>query len=100
MLEKDEAVDISLTDALTPSGLGGSCVVPLIRHGFVDSIVGIGANLYHDTHFAIVHKLHQGSPNFDDPELRKQGVIRIYDIVLDCKVLLETDFFQNSGVGT
>jgi deoxyhypusine synthase len=94
MLEKDVTVGMSLTGALTPAGLGGSCVVPLIRNGFVDWIVSTGANLYHDTHSAIGFKLHQGSSNFEDAELRRQGVIHIYDVVLDNKVLLETDFFS------
>jgi deoxyhypusine synthase len=91
MLQNDVTVGMSLTGALTPAGLGGSCIVPLIRSGFVDWIVSTGANLYHDTHFAIGFKLHQGSPNFDDRVLRKEGVIRIYDIVFDYSVLLETD---------
>jgi deoxyhypusine synthase len=96
MLERDVAVGMSLTGALTPAGLGGSCIVPLMRNGFVDWIVSTGANLYHDTHFAIGHHLHKGSPNFDDRELRKAGVIRIYDIVFDYKVLLETDEFYRA----
>jgi deoxyhypusine synthase len=84
---------MSLTGALTPAGLGGSCVVPLIKAGFVDWIVSTGANLYHDTHFSIGHSLHRGSPFLDDRVLRKEGVIRIYDILFDYDVLLRTDEF-------
>ncbi len=93
MLSPDVTVGMSLTGALTPAGLGGSCVVPLIRAGFVDWIVSTGANLYHDAHFAIGHSLHVGSPFVDDRLLRKEGVIRIYDILFDYKVLLSTDSF-------
>ncbi len=50
MLDRRVTIGMSLTGALTPAGLGGSCVVPLIQHGFVDWIVSTGANLYHDTH--------------------------------------------------
>src|SRR5512140_3666105 len=71
MLDRDVTIGMSLTGALTPAGLGGACVVPLIENGFVDWIVSTGANLYHDTHFAIGHSLHQGSPFIDDRELRK-----------------------------
>jgi deoxyhypusine synthase len=46
MLEPDVTVGMSLTGALTPAGLGGSCIVPLIECGFVDWIVSTGANLY------------------------------------------------------
>ena len=51
MLQNDVTVGMSLTGALTPAGLGGSCIVPLIKAGFVDWIVSTGANLYHDIHF-------------------------------------------------
>ncbi|HEY9167225.1 MAG TPA: deoxyhypusine synthase [Candidatus Kryptonia bacterium] len=93
MLERDVTIGMSLTGALTPAGLGGSCIVPLIRAGFVDWIVSTGANLYHDTHFAIGHSLHKGSPFVDDRVLRNEGVIRIYDILFDYEVLLSTDSF-------
>src|SRR6202023_2042852 len=59
----------------------------------IDWMVSTGANLYHDTHHAIGPKLHAGSPSWDDVELREQGVVRIYDIVFDYTVLLETDKF-------
>jgi deoxyhypusine synthase len=93
MLNSDVTVGMSLTGALTPAGLGGACVVPLIKSGFVDWVVSTGANLYHDTHFAIGHTLHRGSPFIDDRLLRKDGVIRIYDILFDYEVLLQTDEF-------
>lgn len=93
MLEKDVTIGMSLTGALTPAGLGGSCVVPLIENGFVDWIVSTGANLYHDTHFSIGRTLHKGTPFVDDRLLRKEGVIRIYDILFDYDVLLSTDDF-------
>ncbi len=53
MLEGDSTVGMSVTGALTPAGLGMSCLIPLIENGFVDWIVSTGANLYHDTHFGI-----------------------------------------------
>src|SRR2546427_10025641 len=53
MLAPETVVGMSLTGALTPAGLGMSCLIPLIEHGFVDWIVSTGANLYHDTHFAL-----------------------------------------------
>src|SRR5271169_863207 len=39
MLSPDVTVGMSLTGALTPAGLGGSFIVPLIECGFVDWIV-------------------------------------------------------------
>jgi deoxyhypusine synthase len=93
MLAKDGTVGVSLTGALTPAGLGKSCIIPLIRAGFVDWIISTGANLYHDLHYGLDMALHQGSPFLDDVELRKQGVIRIYDVIFDYHVLLDTDAF-------
>ena len=93
MLEPSVTVGMSVTGALTPAGLGGSCIVPLMEAGFVDWIVSTGANLYHDTHFSIGKSLHRGSPFFDDTVLRKESIIRIYDIVFEYDVLLETDSF-------
>lgn len=98
MLQPDVTVGMSLTGALTPAGLGGSCIVPLMKAGFVDWIVSTGANLYHDTHFAIGKTLHRGSPFIDDRVLRREGVIRIYDILFDYDVLLSTDDFFRAVV--
>lgn len=93
MLEPDCTVGLTVSGALTPAGLGMSCLIPLIRSGFVDWIVSTGANLYHDTHYALDLPLHQSSPSLDDFALREHDIIRIYDIVFDYKTLLDTDAF-------
>ena len=93
MLEDDVTVGMSLTGALTPAGVGRSCIIPLIKNGFVDWIVSTGANLYHDAHFGLGLQLYQGSPHVDDRALRKEEVIRIYDILFNYDVLLSTDGF-------
>ena len=93
MLEPDVTVGVSLTGALTPAGLGISALIPLIKAGFIDWIVSTGANLYHDTHFGIGLALHQGSTAISDIVLRKEEVVRIYDIFFDYSVLLDTDAF-------
>jgi deoxyhypusine synthase len=93
ILQEDVVVGISLTGALTPAGLGISALVPLIENGFIDWIVSTGANLYHDTHFAINLPLHQGTPDIDDVALREEGVVRIYDIFFDYDILISTDDF-------
>src|SRR5262245_46796124 len=46
MLEPDVTVGLSLSGALTPAGLGASCLVPLVEAGFIDWVVSTGANLY------------------------------------------------------
>ncbi len=93
ILEPDVTVGVSLTGALTPAGLGLSCLNPLMRAGFVDWIISTGANVYHDVHHALGMPIHEGRPTFDDIALRNDGVIRIYDIVFPYEVLLDTDAF-------
>jgi deoxyhypusine synthase len=96
MLAEDTTVGLSLSGALTPAGLGISALVPLVEAGFVDWIVSTGANLYHDTHFALGMPMHQSRPGLDDLKLRENQVIRIYDIVFDYENLLGTDRFYRT----
>ncbi len=63
---------------------------------FIDWIVSTGANLYHDTHFALGMDMHQSRPGLNDLELREHQVIRIYDIVFDYENLLGTDRFYRT----
>ena len=99
MLAEDAVVGVSLSGAMTPAGLGMAAIVPLMRAGFIDWMVSTGANLYHDIHFGMGLEMHRGSPNLDDRELRDEGVVRIYDILFDYDVLVETDNFIKKVVG-
>ncbi len=92
MLEDDVTIGMSLSGALTPAGLGCSCLVPIVKAGFVDWIVSTGANLYHDLHFALNYPVRAGSFKMDDTELRDNDIVRVYDVLLgysDC--LMATD---------
>jgi deoxyhypusine synthase len=93
MLPDNGFIGMSLTGALTPAGLGKSCLIPLMKAGFVDWVVSTGANLYHDLHYGLDMKLYAGSPFLDDVVLHRDGVIRIYDVLFDYNVLLDTDAF-------
>jgi deoxyhypusine synthase len=93
MLAPETVVGMSLTGALTPAGLGRSVIIPLLRAGFVDWVVSTGANLYHDAHYGLGLALHRGTHDVDDRVLRADGVVRIYDILFDYKVLLKTDAY-------
>ena len=93
MLDEDVTVGITLSGALAPAGMGISTFIPLVERGFVDWMVSTGANLYHDTHFGIGLDLHRGDPQISDVLLRREGVVRIYDIFFDYHVLLSTDQF-------
>ena len=93
MLEPEVTIGMSITGALTPAGLGMSALIPLIKAGFVDWIISTGANLYHDTHFGIGLVMREGRSDISDIVLRKEEVVRIYDIFFDYSVLLDTDAF-------
>lgn len=93
MIAADGTVGMSLTGALTPAGLGKAAIIPLMKAGFVDWIISTGANLYHDMHYGLGMELYAGSPFLNDVDLRRDGVIRIYDVLFDYDVLLDTDAF-------
>jgi len=82
MLEPDVTIGMSLAGALTPAGLGCSCVIPLIKAGCVDWIVATGANLYRYMQFALNFPVHVGSFKFDDTDLRENDLVRIYDVLI------------------
>ena len=77
----------------THSGRPGGCIITLMEYGFVDFIISTGANLYHDMHHALAMAMHRGDFRLDDTKLQQEGVIRIYDILFEDKVLLDTDAF-------
>ena len=91
MAVQDVYIGVSLSGALTPAGLGSSCIAPMIRSGMIDYIVTTGANLYHDLHHSLDFPLNQGTPFVNDNELFENDIIRIYDIFMDYQVLAATD---------
>lgn len=93
VMQPGVTVGLSLSGAMTPAGLGSSVLAPLMRHGFIDWMISTGANLYHDIHYGLGLDLYSSQPFLDDVKLRQEGRIRIYDIVFDYDVLLETDAF-------
>jgi deoxyhypusine synthase len=90
--QRDVTIGLTLAGALTPAGVSGM-VVSMLEKGFIDFIIATGANLYHDTHFALNFPLYKGTWQVDDTELWNQGVVRIYDIFLTTDTLLNTDKF-------
>lgn len=95
--ELDVTIGLTMAGALTPAGLGG-CILTLMEYGFIDFIISTGANLYHDMHHALAMSLHRGDFQLDDIKLQEEGIIRIYDILFDDKVLLDTDVFVRESL--
>lgn len=91
VMREDVVVGMTLAGALTPAGLGLSCIIPLIKQGLVDWIVSTGANIYHDLHFTLNLPLYKGRPFVNDVELLNQNIIRIYDVFTSYETLNKTD---------
>jgi deoxyhypusine synthase len=85
------AVFLTLSGAMTPAGLHQSCLIPLLERGIVDCITTTGANLYHDAHRVIGHRIREIDPDAGDLHLRVARIIRIYDLGFLEETLLETD---------
>jgi deoxyhypusine synthase len=94
MIDEGATIGVSLSGALTPAGLS-SVIVPMMRKGFIDYISSTGANLYHDLHFDLGLPLYRGTAEVAtgaaDVQLRKDGIIRVYDVLFPADVLYQTD---------
>lgn len=90
--KKNVTLGITLAGAITPAGMSGM-FVSMMEKGFIDFIISTGANLYHDTHYALNYPLYKGGFMVDDTTLYKHGIVRIYDIFLTTDTLLRTDKF-------
>ena len=89
--KEDTCVFLTFSGAMTPAGLHQSCLIPLIERGLVDCITTTGANLYHDAHRIIGHRVREIDPNAGDLQYRLARIIRIYDLGFWEEDLLETD---------
>ena len=94
MIDDGTTIGLSIAGALTPAGLS-SVLVPLMQAGFIDYLSSTGANLYHDLHFDLDLALYRGQPDVvsgaQDVALRKDGIIRVYDVLFPADVLYKTD---------
>jgi deoxyhypusine synthase len=88
---EDCAVFLTLSGAMTPAGLHQSSLIPLLDRGVIDCITTTGANLYHDAHRIIGHRIREIDPTAGDLQYRLARIIRIYDLGFWEETLLETD---------
>src|SRR5215831_10584529 len=93
-IDAGATIGVSLSGALTPAGLS-SVLTPLMKKGFIDYVSSTGANLYHDLHFDLGLTLYRGTADVAtgalDVKLRKEGIIRVYDVLFPADVLYKTD---------
>jgi deoxyhypusine synthase len=89
--QDDTCTFLTFSGAMTPAGLHQSCIIPLVERGLVDVITTTGANLYHDAHRVIGHRIREIDPVAGDLQYRLARIIRIYDLGFWEETLLETD---------
>lgn len=81
--EEGGCVILTLAGSLVSAGLK-QVVVDLLRHDMVDAVVSTGANIVDQDFFeGLGFRHYRGSPQLDDQELRRLGVDRIYDTLID-----------------
>jgi deoxyhypusine synthase len=90
-VREDCCTFLTFSGAMTPAGLHQSSIIPLLERGLVDCITTTGANLYHDAHRIIGHRIREIEPNAGDLQYRLARIIRIYDLGFWEETLLETD---------
>lgn len=94
MLQDDVTIFFGMAGALSAGGLR-LIVAHLITNRYIDCLVSTGANLYHDLHFDLGLPLYRGMPEVasgaHDVALRKDGIIRVYDVLFPADVLYKTD---------
>ena len=79
MIEDDHTIVLAMSGAMTPVDFGVSCIIPMIKAGYVDIITTTGANLYHDIQRLESDNWYEVNPNQGDIKLRKAGWTRVYD---------------------
>jgi deoxyhypusine synthase len=77
---------ISLAGPIIPGGLR-TVITDLVGEKLLDGIVTTGANVTHDMLEALGHKHLVGSETLDDKQLRRQGLSRIYDLLVKQKAI-------------
>lgn len=81
MIREKATKFFGLAGALVPVGMR-KIISGLIRDGYIDVLVTTGANIVHDVIEALGGKHYRLMERIDDAILRKEGINRIFDVVL------------------
>jgi deoxyhypusine synthase len=84
--DSDYSNFISLAGPIIPGGLR-TVITDLVDEKRVHGIVTTGANVTHDMLEALGHRHIAGSETLDDTKLRRQGLSRIYDVLVTQKAI-------------
>ncbi len=94
MLPNDGYIGMSLTGALTPAGLGKSCLIPLMKAGFIDWIISTGRQFVPRPSLRPGHESSSRAPLFwTTSNLHKMKSFGILTSFLNTKAFRDTDPF-------
>jgi deoxyhypusine synthase len=87
LFSDDECVKlISLAGPIVPGGLR-TVIADLIDDGLLNGVVTTGANVTHDILEGLGHRHIAGTEMVDDTKLKRQGLSRIYDLLVTQKAI-------------
>jgi deoxyhypusine synthase len=87
LFRDDECVKlISLAGPIVPGGLR-TIIADLIDDGLLNGVVTTGANVTHDILESLGHRHIAGTELADDSKLKRQGLSRIYDLLVTQKAI-------------
>lgn len=84
--DRNYSTFISLAGPIIPGGLR-TLIVDLVDQKLIDGIVTTGANVTHDMLEALGHRHIAGSETMNDVKLRRHGLSRIYDLLVEQKAI-------------
>lgn len=90
LAERDLTIWLGISGAIVPAGQR-RLLAYLVEHRFVDVVVSTGAQLFHDVCEALGVRHFQGSPLVDDVQLKKAGIDRFYDVLVEEKLQRQVD---------
>jgi deoxyhypusine synthase len=98
MIKEDHTIVMTMSGAMTPIDFATSCIIPMIKAGYVDIFTTTGANIYHDLQRIKSQNWFEVDPNIGDIKLRRQCWTRIYDTAFQENDLFITDMLATKLV--
>jgi len=89
--DKECTVFLAVSGAVVPAGLR-TLIVDLIRKRLIDVLVCTGASMVHDAMEALGSRHYKGSWAYDDRELYKYHIFRIYDVLVTEEAYVGLDY--------
>ena len=90
--DKNCRVFLGQAGALVPGGMR-NILIEMLEQGWIDVFVTTGATLTHDMVETLGYKHYQGSHLADDAKLNRQGLVRMYNSLMEDKAYIKLENF-------